>query len=94
MLLREIEVRSTIVVGFQPRTISFVLGQARKRNQSECDIVSSLMRHPITEQIASAFRNDGEPALGVGFEQMPFERVELISNEDGNSHEPLLFETA
>jgi len=92
VLLSEVEISHPFVIRFQPRTVGFVIRKARKRDQSECDIVGSLMRHPVAEQIAAAFRNDREPFLRVSFEQMPLERIELVANEDGNGHEFLLLE--
>lgn len=92
VILREVEIRNTLRIGFQPCAISLVIRQTFKRDQSERDVVGSLMRHPVAEQIASAFRNDGEPAPGIGFEQMALERIELVANENGNGHELLLFE--
>lgn len=90
VFLREAKIREPLPVSFQPGTIAFVVRQTRKRDQSERDVVGPLMRHPVAQQIAPAFGNDGEPALRVGFEQMLFERVELISNKDGDGHAAFL----
>ena len=94
VLLRQVEVRHALVVRFQPRTVDFIIRKTRERDQPKCNVVSSLMRHPVAKQIAAAFRNDREPLLRIGFEQMPLERIELVANEDGNGHELLPFEKA
>lgn len=92
VLLRKVEVRKAFCVRLQPRAIRLILRQTGKRDQSECNIVGPLMRHPVTEQIASTFRNDGKPALRIRFKKMPLERIEPVTNEDGDGHKPLLSE--
>lgn len=92
VLLREIEIRDALVIRLEPGAIGFVIRQTGKRDQPECDVVGPLMRHPVSKQIATAFRNDGKPALRVGLKEMPLERIELVADEDGDGHEPLLFE--
>lgn len=90
MLLREIEICNTLCIGLQPRAIGFILRQTGKRDQRERDVVGAFMGHPVAEQIASAFRNDGEPPLRVGFKHVPLKRIELVADENGNGHGMLL----
>src|SRR6266436_10253271 len=45
------------------------------------------MRHEIADQVAAAFRDDGEPALGIFIELRALERIDLVADEDGDGHE-------
>jgi len=50
------------------------------------------MRHPVAEEIAAASGDDGEPVSRVFLEHRAFERIELVTDEDGDGHlEPLTF---
>jgi hypothetical protein len=42
------------------------------------------MRHEIADQVAAAFLDDGEPALGVLLEQRALERIDLVADENGD----------
>src|SRR6266404_257261 len=44
------------------------------------------MRHEVTDEVAAAFRDDGEPALGIFLEHPPLERIELVADEDRDCH--------
>src|SRR5439155_10193102 len=89
VLLGKIEVRHAFAVGAQPRPIAFIGSQALERDQREGDVVGALMRHPVADEIAAAFRNDGQPILRILFEHRAFERVKLVANENGDGHENL-----
>jgi hypothetical protein len=45
------------------------------------------VRHPVAEQVAAAFRNDGEPVLRVLLELGALEGIELIADENGDGHD-------
>src|SRR5258705_3670149 len=63
VLLGEIEIGHAFAVGAQPRPVAFIGSQAIERDQRKRDVVGALMRHPVTEQVATAFRDDGEPVF-------------------------------
>src|SRR4029078_12047659 len=50
------------------------------------DIVRPFVREEITEEIAAAARNDGEPATGVRREFVPLEGSDAIGDEAGDRH--------
>src|SRR5437763_668838 len=90
LLLGELEIRHALIVGAQPRPIGFVRRQTLERNQRVGNIVGSLVRHPVADEIAAASWDDVEPALGVCFEGFAAERIELIANKDRDGHRCLL----
>ena len=45
------------------------------------------MRHPVTDQITAAVRNDRKRALGVLLEHRPLERIALVADEHGNGQD-------
>src|SRR6266404_4605535 len=63
VLLGEIEIGHAFRVGAQPRPVAFIGGETLERYQRERDVVGALVWHPVAEQVAAAFRNDGEPVL-------------------------------
>src|SRR4029079_6650254 len=86
VLFGEIEIGHAFTVGAQPRPGAFVRRQTVKENQREGDIVGALVRHPVTDQIAAASWNDAEPAFGIFLEHRPLERIELVTDENGDGH--------
>jgi hypothetical protein len=86
VLFGKAEIRHAFRIGAQPRAIALIGGQAFERNQRKCDVVGALMRHPVADQIAGAFRNDREPAFRIFLEHRAFERIELVADEDGDGH--------
>ena len=44
------------------------------------------MRHPVADEIAAAFRNDGQPVFRIFLEHRPLERIELVTDENGDGH--------
>jgi hypothetical protein len=44
------------------------------------------MRHPIAEEIATAFGNDRKPMPRVFFERIALKRIELVTDEDRDGH--------
>src|SRR3954453_21925945 len=63
VLLGEIEVGHAFAVGAQPRTVAFIGRETLERDQRERYVVGALVRHPVAEQVAAAFRDDGEPVF-------------------------------
>jgi hypothetical protein len=47
------------------------------------------MRHPVADEIAAAFGNDGEPAPGIFLEHRALELIELVADENGDRHDSL-----
>src|SRR3954462_4816902 len=86
VVLGKMEIRHALGILPQPRTIGLVGREALEGDQREGDVVGALMRHEIADQVAAAFRDDGEPALGIFLELSAFERIELVSDEDGDGH--------
>ena len=74
-------------IGAQPRPVGLVIGQRRERDQAKGNIVGSLVRHPVTDEISAARGDDLEPAARVGLERRGLERIDAITNEDGNCHD-------
>src|SRR6478609_4044286 len=89
VLLGIAEIRHAFLVGANPRPIAFIFRQAWEFQQAERDVVGALMRHPVAEAFAAAIRDDGEPAPRVFLEHRALERVELVADENGDSHENL-----
>ena len=73
ILLRKIEICLPLGVRLDPRAISFIRGEAFEGNQSIGDVVRALVRHPIAEEVAAAFRDDGEPTPRVLLEGIALE---------------------
>ncbi len=88
--LRQREVGGAFAVGLQPRPVGLVGRQARERDQPVGDVVGALVRHPIADDFAAAFRNDCQPIARIGFKAVALIRIELIANEDGDGHRGLL----
>src|SRR5579862_2037531 len=86
LLLGIAEIFHPFLVAAQPRTVLLVGRQTFEGDQPESDIVGAFMRHPVAEQIAAAFRDDGEPALGVFLEHRALERIDLVADENGDGH--------
>src|SRR5207248_11396235 len=40
----------------------------------------------VAEQVATAFRDDGEPVLRILLELSALERIELVADENGDGH--------
>src|SRR5450755_4174353 len=80
----EIEIGHALLVGAKSCAISFIGGETLERNQRERNIVGALMRHPVADEIAAAFRNDGQPALGILLEHRALERINLVADENGD----------
>src|SRR3954463_4174312 len=85
-LLGELEVRHALGILPQPGAIGFIGGKALEADQRKRDVVGALMRHEIADEVATAFRDDSEPALRVILELRALERIELIADEDGDGH--------
>src|ERR1700730_13823709 len=80
----EIEIGHALLVGAKICAIRFIGGETLERNQRERNIVGALMRHPVADEIAAAFRNDAQPAPGVLLEHRALERIELVADENGD----------
>src|SRR5438067_2110699 len=80
------EVRHAFGILAQPRTIGLVGGETLEGDQRKGDVVGALMRHEIADQVAAAFRDDGEPALRIFLELRALEGIELVADEDGDGH--------
>src|SRR3954452_19896741 len=91
VLLCKIEIRHAFVVGVQPCAIHLVGREVFERDQRERDIVGALMRHPVAEQMAAAFRDDSQPAPGIGLEHRALERIDLVADEYGDGQQSLLY---
>src|SRR4029078_7903750 len=63
VLLGETKIGHAFRVRAQPRPVAFIGGEAFERDQRERDVIGALVRHPVADEIAAAFRNDGEPVL-------------------------------
>src|SRR5829696_3617902 len=87
VLLGEIEVGHAFAVGAQPRPVAFIGCQALERDQRKRDVVGALMRHPVADEVAAAFRDDGEPVFGVLLELRALEWIELVADENGDGHD-------
>src|SRR5260221_4985500 len=44
------------------------------------------MRHPVSDQVAAAPWNDAEPVFRILLEHRPLERIELVTDENGDGH--------
>src|SRR3954469_7431544 len=86
VVLGKMEIRHALGILPQPRAIGLVGREALEGDQRERDVVGTLMRHEIADQIAAASRDDGEPALGIFLELSALERIELVSDEYGDGH--------
>src|SRR6478752_2808143 len=86
VLLGKTEIGHAFAVGTQPRPVAFIGGETLERDQREGDVVSALMRHPVADQVAAAFRDDGEPVFRILLELGALERIELVADENGDGH--------
>src|SRR5262245_8042508 len=86
VLLGEIEIGHAVAVRAQPRPVALIGCETLERDQRKGDVVGALVRHPVAEEIAAAFRDDGEPVFRVLLEQRALEGVELVTDEDGDGH--------
>src|SRR5579872_258201 len=86
VFLGSCEILHSLFIGPKPCAVFFVSRKAFKGNQREGDVVGALMRHPVTDEIAAAFRNDGKPALCIFLEQRALERIDLVANKNRDSH--------
>src|SRR5258708_198960 len=86
VLLGIAEVRHAVLVGAKPRAIALIFGETGEFEKPERDIVGALMRHPVAEAFAPTVRDDGEPAPRILLEHHALERVQLITDEDGDRH--------
>src|SRR5689334_5125032 len=59
VLLGEIAIGHALAVGAQQRPVVFIGSQTLERDQRERDGVGALRRHPVADQVAAAFRDDG-----------------------------------
>jgi len=62
--------------------IGFVCGESLERDQADGDAVVAFVRQPIADARATAFRNDFEPAPGIGFELFALLNIDAIADED------------
>ena len=90
VLLGEIEIGHAFGVATQPRTIGLIGGETLEGDQRERDVVGALVRHPVADEIAAAFRDDAEPAFRIFLELRALERIELVADEHGDGHGNLL----
>src|SRR3954464_7859495 len=91
VLLGEVEVRHAFRILTQPGAIGLIRSQTLEGDQRKRDIVGALVRHEIADQIAAAFRDDGEPAIRILLKLRALERIELVADEDGDGHDGLLW---
>src|SRR3982750_3655018 len=91
VLLGEVEVRHAFRILTQPGAIGLIRSQTLEGDQRKRDIVGALVRHEIADQLAAAFRDDGEPALRILLELRALEGIELVADEDGDGHDGLLW---
>ena len=54
--------------------------------RAKADVVGALMRHPVAEQVATASRDNAEPAPRILLEHRTLERIELVTDENGDGH--------
>src|SRR5215469_3137983 len=86
LALREGKIRVCFRIGLEPRTIALVGGQIIEGNQAPGDVVCALVRKKISNQVATASRNDACPGFRILPKCVLLERINLIADEAGNSH--------
>ena len=72
----------------QPRPVCLVGSQIVERNQSPRHIIGAFMREEVSDEVATAARNDSAPAFGVFFESVTLKGIDLITNEAGKHRCP------
>src|SRR4051794_12958912 len=82
----ETEIRRALRVHEQRCAIAFIGRETLERNQREGDVIGSLMRHPVAQEIAATPGNDRRPSLGICFEHPALEWIDLVADEDGDGH--------
>src|SRR5262245_15218643 len=91
LFLGELEVGHALRVLAQARAVGLVRREAVERDEREGDVVGALVRHPVTDEIAAALRNDGHPVLGILLELVALEGFELVADEHRHGHGLLLW---
>src|SRR5882724_2684261 len=86
VFLGESKIRHALAVGAKPCPIAFVGCETFEGNQRERNVVGAFMRHPVADEIAAAFRNNGQPGFCVLLEHRALERIELVADENGDGH--------
>jgi len=90
LFLGKAEIGHPLVVGAQARTIRLVRSQALERDQPIGDVIRTLVRHPIADDLTAALRNDRQPAPCVLLELAALEGIEPVADENGDRHASLL----
>ena len=91
--LRRGKVCAAIRVGFQPRTVSLVSCQTVERDQAPCDVVGTLVRKKVADEMTAAA---GNPRMLIANTTLPwtaewlfFYELWLVTGEwDGGGHWP------
>jgi hypothetical protein len=84
--LRHHEVLAPFRIRLKPCSICLVRSQAVECDQPPCNIIRSFVGKEIPDQMSTAPRNDVTPILGVPFECVSLEWIDLIAYDTHYRH--------
>jgi hypothetical protein len=88
MRLRESEVFARGGVFFQACTVGFVGGKRLELDEPPGNVIGSLVRKKIAEQMTAAARDDGTPVFSVRLERRALEWVDVVTDKTDDAHGP------
>ena len=86
LALCHVEILKRLPIRLQTCSVMIVRGEAVERDQPPCNVVCALMREEISDEVPTASRNNAAPVLGVLFETVALEWVDLIADDAGDLH--------
>src|SRR5260370_4586149 len=86
LALCHVELLTRFLTRLQTCSVMIVRGEAVERDQPPCNVVCALMREEISDEVPTASRNNAAPVLGVLFETVALEWVDLIADNAGDLH--------
>src|SRR5579872_3021544 len=80
------EILARFIIRMQACPIGFVSGKVSECDQATRNIIRAFMRKEISDEVASASRNDAAPVFCVLFERVSLERIDLVTDDAGDCH--------
>src|SRR4051812_11172357 len=82
------EIIPRFLIRFELCTVRLVGREAVESDQAPANVIGAFVWHEITEQVAAAAGNDASPVLRVLAEILGLIRINLITDEYDNLHDP------
>jgi len=84
--LRHCEILKRLGILLQTRLIGLVRSETLESNQPPADIVGSLPRKEVANQMPTAAGNDAAPALRILLEGIPLKGIDFVADDAGDRH--------